>query len=52
MGLENFPVHRSELPRDGYVKLLRDGDFTHMISSIRCLPVARPTRIVLVGETI
>lgn len=50
MGLENLPVHRSELPRDACVKLLRDADFARVVSSIRCLPVARPTRIALVGD--
>ena len=50
MGSVNHPIHRTELPRDACVELLRGADFARVVSSIRCLPVARPTRIALVGD--
>ena len=50
MGSDNYPVHRVDLPRAACLQLLRDADFARVVSSIRCLPVARPTRIALVGD--
>lgn len=50
MGSENHPVHRTDLPREMCVTLLREAHFARVVSSIRCLPVARPTRIALVGD--
>jgi hypothetical protein len=50
MGFENHPVHRTDLPREACITLLREADFARVVSSIRCLPVARPTRIALVGD--
>jgi len=50
MGSENYPAHRMDLPRAACLQLLREADFARVVSSIRCLPVARPTRIALVGD--
>lgn len=43
-------IQRSEFTRAACLTLLRDVDFARVLSSIRCLPVARPTRIALIDE--
>lgn len=50
MGPEYHPVSRAELPREACLTLLREADFARVVSSIRCLPVALPTRIALVDD--
>jgi hypothetical protein len=46
---DHFPL-RTAIGPEVCRKILRDADFARVLSSIRCLPVARPTRIALVGD--
>ncbi|MHB1087996.1 MAG: pyridoxamine 5'-phosphate oxidase family protein [Acidimicrobiales bacterium] len=50
MGYEKYPVYRTDLSRAACLQLLRNTELARVVSSIRCLPVARPTRISLVGD--
>ncbi|MHB1210202.1 MAG: pyridoxamine 5'-phosphate oxidase family protein [Acidimicrobiales bacterium] len=47
--IDHSPV-RTVLEADVCLEILRAADFARVVSSFRCLPVARPTRIALVND--
>lgn len=50
MAPENLHPTRTVLGSAECLEILRGADFARVISSIRCLPVARPTRIAVIGD--
>ncbi|MBW4079201.1 MAG: pyridoxamine 5'-phosphate oxidase family protein [Acidobacteria bacterium] len=50
MAPQNQHSSRTVLGTDECLRFLREADFARVVSSIRCLPVARPTRIAVIGD--